>query len=137
VALAIALVLFPIVGVGVAHPVWALVFVVIGAAFLGAVGLLAAIVAQKFDQMAAITNFIVVPLSFLSGTFYSIDSLPPVINVLSHLNPVFYLIDGVRYGTLGVSDSSPWVGLAVSGGATVAVLALAWHWFRIGYRLKS
>jgi len=137
VALAIALVLFPIVGVGMAHPVWALVFVVIGAAFLGAVGLLAAIVAQKFDQMAAITNFIVVPLSFLSGTFYSIDSLPPVINVLSHLNPVFYLIDGVRYGTLGVSDSSPWVGLAVAGGATVAVLALAWHWFRIGYRLKS
>jgi ABC-2 type transport system permease protein len=137
VACAVALVLFPIIGVGLAHPVWALVFVVIGSAFLGALGLIAGIVAQKFDQMAAITNFIVVPLSFLSGTFYSIEGLPSVMNTLSHLNPVFYLIDGVRYGTLGVSDSNPWLGVAVSGGATAAVLALAWYWFRVGYRLKS
>lgn len=137
VAVAIALVLFPVVGVGVAHPLWALVFVLIGSAFLGGLGLAAAIIAQKFDQMAAITNFIVVPLSFLSGTFYSIEGLPPVLNTISHLNPVFYLIDGVRYGVLGVSDSSPWVGLAVSIVATAACLAVVWNWFRIGYRLKS
>jgi len=137
VAVAVAFVLFPIVGVSMAYPLWALLFVVIGGAFLGGIGLLAAIMAQKFDQMAAITNFIVVPLSFLSGTFYSIDSLPPVINTISHANPVFYLIDGVRYGTLGVSDSSPWLGLAVTTVATALVLLLAWRWFRIGYRLKS
>ncbi|MEM7721895.1 MAG: ABC transporter permease [Pseudomonadota bacterium] len=137
VAAAVALILFPIIGVGLAHPVWALVFVLLGSAFLGALGLLAGIVAQKFDQMAAITNFIVVPLSFLSGTFYSIDALPGWMNVLSHLNPMFYLIDGVRFGTLGVSDSSPWVGLVIAGAATAAVCAVAWRWFDSGYRLKS
>jgi len=137
VAVAIALVLFPIIGLGMAHPAWALVFVLLGSAFLGALGVVAAIIAQKFDQIAAITNFIVVPLSFLSGTFYSIETLPPVLNAISHWNPVFYLIDGVRFGVLGVSDSTPWLGLAVCIGATAAVMALAWHWFRIGYRLKS
>ncbi|GAA5065314.1 ABC transporter permease [Maritalea mobilis] len=137
VALAIAAVLFPIVGVGVAHPLWALVFVVLGAAFLGALGLVAGIVAQKFDQIAAITNFIVMPLSFLSGTFYSIEALPPVINTLSHWNPVFYIIDGVRFGVLGVSDSAPEKGLVVTLAATAAVGGLAWYWFRTGWRLKS
>jgi len=111
-----------------------LMLAVIGLVFVGVV---AAIIAQKFDQIAAITNFIVVPLSFLSGTFYSIETLPPVLNAISHWNPVFYLIDGVRFGVLGVSDSTPWLGLAVCIGATAAVMALAWHWFRIGYRLKS
>jgi ABC-2 type transport system permease protein len=137
VAIAIALVLFPIVGVGVAHPFWALAFVTVGAAFLGALGLVAGIIAQKFDQIAAITNFIVVPLSFLSGTFYSIETLPPVLNTLSQWNPVFYVIDGVRYGVLGVSDSAPEKGLAVALVATAAVAGLAWYWFRTGWRLKS
>jgi ABC-2 type transport system permease protein len=137
VAVAIALVLFPIVGLGMAHPIWALTFVVIGAAFLGALGLVAGIIAQKFDQIAAITNFIVIPLSFLSGTFYSIDAMPPVLNAITHWNPVFYLIDGVRFGVLGVSDSSPIKGVLVAGVATLAVMALAWRWFKTGYRLKS
>jgi ABC-2 type transport system permease protein len=101
------------------------------------VGLVAAILSQKFDHMAAITNFIVTPLSFLSGTFYSIETLPPALRAASHANPVFYLIDGLRFGTLGVSDASPWAGLAVVVLATAAVWALCWHWFRIGYRLKS
>ena len=137
VALSVSVVIFPILGIGLAHPVWALVFVVLGSAFMGALGLLAAIIAQKFDQIAAITNFIIVPLSFLSGTFYSVQALPDWMNRLSHWNPMFYLIDGVRYGALGVSDSAPVLGLAVAGGATLAVLALAWWWFRTGYRLKS
>ena len=137
VAVAVALGLFPVVGLGVANPVWALVFVFMGAAFLSALGLVAAIMAQKFDQIAAITNFLVVPLSFLSGTFYSIAALPDWLWWISHANPVFYIIDGVRFGVLGISDSSPWLGLAVSVVATGATGWLAWHWFRTGYRLKS
>jgi len=137
VALAVAAILFPILGLGIAHPLWALVFVILGAAFLGALGVVAGILAQKFDQIAAITNFLVIPLSFLSGTFYSIESVPEFMNIISHWNPVFYLIDGVRYGVLGVSDSSPWKGLAVAIFATAAVITLGWRWFKTGYRLKS
>jgi len=126
-----------LLGVGMAHPLWALVFVVLGASFLGALGLVAAIFATKFDHMAAITNFIVVPLSFLSGTFYSVSQLPGPMYALSHANPVFYLIDGVRFGVLGVSDSSPWLGLVVCLGFTGAAVGVCWHWFRTGFRLKA
>jgi ABC-2 type transport system permease protein len=104
---------------------------------MGGVGIAAGIYATKFDQMAAITNFIIVPLSFLSGTFYSVNALPGPIRALSHWNPVFYLIDGVRFGVIGISDASPWLGLTVCTGVTAAVLGLCWHWFRSGYRLKS
>ncbi|MBD3786518.1 MAG: ABC transporter permease, partial [Sphingomonadales bacterium] len=121
---------------GIAHPLWALVWVVLGAALLGGLGVLAAIWANKFDQMAAITNFIVTPLSFLSGTFYSVETLPPAFRAITHANPVFYLIDGARYGVLGVSDASPWQGLAVVGAALVVVLGLGWAWLRSGYRMK-
>ncbi|KAF0677250.1 ABC transporter permease [Profundibacterium mesophilum] len=124
-------------GVGMAHPIWTLVFVLLGASLIGGLGMIAGIFAQKFDQMAAITNFIITPLSFLSGTFYSIETLPPAMYWLTHANPVFYLIDGVRYGIIGRSDSSPWLGLAVVLAVTALVLALCWHWFRKGYRLKA
>ncbi|MBF9029212.1 ABC transporter permease [Rhodobacterales bacterium HKCCE3408] len=137
VAVFVALVLFPLVGIWVAHPLWAILFVLLGSSFLGGLGLIAAIHAQKFDQIAAITNFIVVPLSFLSGTFYSIETLPPVMATLSHANPVFYLIDGVRYGVLGVSDSPPLRGLLVAGLGTAIVLWVAWRMFKSGYRLKT
>ncbi len=137
VALAILVLMAIVAGSGIAHPVWVAVFVVLGAAFLGSLGIIAAILAQKFDQMAAITNFIITPLSFLSGTFYSTETLPPLMRTITHWNPVFYLIDGVRFGMLGTSDSSPWQGLAVVGVSTGLVLALCWHWFRTGYRLKT
>jgi ABC-2 type transport system permease protein len=114
-----------------------LTYVVMGSALLGGLGIVAAIFANKFDQMAAITNFIITPLSFLSGTFYSIETLPPAMYWLTHLNPVFYLIDGVRFGVIGRSDSSPWLGLLVCVVATALVLVLCWHWFRRGYRLKA
>ncbi len=114
-----------------------LIFVVLGGAFMGALGLFAGIFANKFDQMAAITNFVVTPLAFLSGTFYSVEALPPVLNRLSHLNPVFYLIDGLRYGMIGVSDSSPWLGMIVCTGATLVVGAITWQMLRTGYRLKA
>lgn len=124
-------------GLGVAHPLWALSFVVLGAVMLGALGIVAAIFANKFDQMSAITNFVVTPLAFLSGTFYSVDTLPEAVRTLTHWNPVFYLIDGVRYGFLGVSDASPVQGLIVCLGTTAAIMALCWHWFRLGYRMKA
>ena len=137
VAVAIALTLFPFIGLGVHDPVMALLWVALGGAFLGTLGLVAAVFANKFDQIAAITNFIVTPLSFLSGTFYSLDTMPPLLRTLSHLNPVFYLIDGLRHAVLGVSDSAPGLGLLVVGGATLAVGTLAWWMFRTGYRLKA
>ena len=125
-----------LLGIDVQHPFVALLFVILGSAFLGGLGIVAAIFANKFDQMAAVTNFIVTPLSFLSGTFYSIERLPGWLQTLTHLNPVFYLIDGVRYGIIGRSDSSPWLGFAVCTLATLAVLWLCWFWFKRGYRLK-
>lgn len=136
VGLVILLMMIVFLGMDVAHPVWALTFVVLGSVFLGALGIVAATFANKFDQMAAITNFVVTPLSFLSGTFYSIKTLPPVMQTITHWNPIFYLIDGARYGFLGVSDSSPWLGVSVCTGVTVAIITLCWYWFRSGYRLK-
>ena len=123
-------------GLGVAKPLWALAFITLGALLMGGLGMLAAIVAQKFDHMAAITNFIVTPLSFLSGTFYSVEALPPAFRAFSHANPIFYLIDGARYGFTGVSDASPRLGLVVCLLAVVLVLGLAWDWLRRGFRMK-
>lgn len=137
VALAIGLGILLVLGIPIVHPLWALVFVILGSTLMGAVGLVAGIFANKFDQMAAITNFIVTPLAFLSGTFYSVAALPPVIYEITHVNPVFYLIDGVRFGVLGVSDSSPWLGLAVCSVTTLAAALVAWAMFRTGYRLKA
>ncbi len=119
-----------------AHPVWVVVFVTLGAALLGGLGIVAGIIANKFDQMAAITNFIITPLSFLSGTFYSVQALPPLFRALTHANPIFYLIDGSRYGFVGVSDASPWTGLAVCLAAALAVNGLAWWWLKTGWRMK-
>ncbi|GAB4308048.1 MAG: ABC transporter permease [Roseovarius sp.] len=119
------------------HPLWWAAFVVIGSLLMGGLGIVAGIYADKFDQMAAITNFVITPLAFLSGTFYSVQALPPGLRELTHLNPVFYLIDGARFGMVGVSDSPPWLGLAVSLGTAVAVSLLAWGLFARGWRLKA
>ena len=90
-------------------------FAVLGAGMLGALGLIAGLWAEKFDQMAAFQNFVIMPMTFLSGVFYSIHSLPPFWQAVSHLNPFFYMIDGFRYGFFGVSDVSPWLSLAIVG----------------------
>ncbi len=119
------------------HPLWALTFVLLGSILMGALGMVAAVFANKFDQLSAISNFLVTPLAFLSGTFYSIEALPPFLQTLSHWNPFFYIIDGVRYGTIGVSDSNPWVGLAVVMFCSAIVLGIVWNWLRTGYRLKA
>ena len=117
-------------------PLWILVFGFMGAALLGALGLIAGLWAEKFDQMAAFQNFIIMPMTFLSGVFYSIHSLPDFWQTVSHLNPFFYMIDGFRYGFFGVSDVSPWVSLGLVGSALVAVSALALHLLRTGYKIR-
>ena len=118
-------------------PLWILVFAVLGAGMLGALGLIAGLWAEKFDQMAAFQNFVIMPMTFLSGVFYSIHSLPTFWQGVSHLNPFFYMIDGFRYGFFGVSDVSPWLSLAVVGGAMVAVGATAVNLLRIGYKIRG
>ncbi|WP_247738648.1 ABC transporter permease [Shimia sp. R9_2] len=137
VAVAMSLVVGLVLGQGVAHPLWALLFVALGGAMMGAVGIVAGIFAQKFDQMAAITNFIVTPLAFLSGTFYSVEALPPVLQSFTRVNPIFYLIDGTRYGVIGVSDGAPVLGLVVVATVTAALCTIAWWMLKTGYRLKS
>ena len=137
VAIVIALGAAAFLGVGLQHPLWVLMFVLLGSVLMGGLGMIAGIFANKFDQLSAISNFLVTPLAFLSGTFYSIEALPPFMQVVSHANPFFYIIDGVRFGMIGVSDSSPWVGLAVVSVASVLVLMICWRWMDTGYRLKA
>ncbi len=120
----------------IANPVWIIVFAVLGATMMGALGLVAGLWAEKFDQIAAFQNFIIMPMTFLSGVFYSVGSLPPFWKGVSHLNPFFYMIDGFRHGFFGVSDVSPWVGLAVVGAATVLVCGVCLHLLRIGYKIR-
>jgi ABC-2 type transport system permease protein len=118
-------------------PLWILVFAVMGAALMGTLGLIAGLWAEKFDQLAAFQNFVVMPMTFLSGVFYSIHSLPPFWQGISHLNPFFYMIDGFRYGFFGVSDVSPWLSLGVVGTALAVVSAIAIHLLRTGYKIRS
>ncbi|MCK6424019.1 MAG: ABC transporter permease [Burkholderiaceae bacterium] len=122
---------------GMAHPLWALVFAVLGAALMGSLGLIAGLWAEKFDQMAAFQNFIVMPMTFLAGVFYSIHSLPAFWQQASHLNPFFYMIDGFRHGFFGVSDVSPWLSLAVVGSSLVVVSAITLRLLASGYKLRS
>jgi len=120
-----------------AAPVWILVFALLGAGMLGALGLIAGLWAEKFDQMAAFQNFIIMPMTFLSGVFYSIHSLPTFWQRVSHLNPFFYMIDGFRYGFFGVSDVSPWLSLGIVGAAFAVVSTIAVHLLRIGYKIRG
>ena len=118
-------------------PLWVLVFAVLGAALLGALGLIAGLWAEKFDQMAVFQNFIIVPMTFLSGVFYSIHSLPEFWQKVSHLNPFFYMIDGFRYGFFGVSDTSPWLSLVLVASALAAVSAVALYLLRTGSKIRQ
>ena len=120
-----------------AAPLWVLVFALLGAALLGTLGVIAGLWADKFDQMAAFQNFIIVPMTFLSGVFYSIHSLPPFWQQVSQLNPFFYMIDGFRYGFFGQSDVSPWLSLAIVGSAWLVISALALQLLRQGYKIRN
>lgn len=120
-----------------AAPGWIVVFGVLGAALMGALGLIAGLWAERFDQLAAFQNFVIMPMTFLSGVFYSIHSLPNFWQTLSHFNPFFYMIDGFRFGFFGVSDASPWLSLGIVGSALVLVSAIAMLLLRSGYKIRS
>jgi ABC-2 type transport system permease protein len=120
-----------------AAPLWILVFGLLGAGLLAAMGIIAGLWSEKFDQMAAFQNFVIMPMTFLSGVFYSIHSLPDFWQSASHLNPFFYMIDGFRYGFLGHSDVSPWLSLGLVATAWLGVSAVALHLLRIGYKIRG
>ena len=122
---------------GVVEPLWIALFAFFGAALLGTMGLIAGLWAEKFDQLAAFQNFVIMPMTFLSGVFYSIHSLPPFWQTVSHINPFFYMIDGFRYGFFGVSDVSPWISLGVVTLALALTASVAVYLLRIGYKIRS
>lgn len=123
-------------GIEVAYIGWIVLFALLGTMLLGALGIIAGIWAEKFDQMAAFQNFIIMPLTFLSGVFYSIHSLPPLWQAASRFNPFFYMIDGFRYGFFGVSDVSPYFSLALVSACCVALGGVSVAMLRSGYKLR-
>lgn len=118
------------------YPLWIILFAFLGAAILGGLGLISGIWADKFDQLAAFQNFLIMPATMLSGVFYSIHSLPDMWQWVSHFNPFFYMIDGFRYGFFGVSDVSPWMSLAVVASFFMIVSGLALRLLQSGYKLR-
>jgi len=137
VGLGILIVAVAFVHIPVHDPLAILAFAVLGAAVLGALGLIAGIWAEKFDQLAGFQNFIIVPLSFLSGVFYSVNALPPAFRTLSHANPFFYMVDGFRYGFFGHSDVNPMVSLAIVVGCLTMLSVLTLALLRSGYKLRD
>ena len=117
-------------------PWWIITFAMMGSAFLGAFGLLAGIWAEKFDHIAAFQNFFILPATFLSGVFYSIHSLPPVWQTVSHCNPFFYMIDGFRHGFFGQSDVSPWLSLAIVASCLAVLTGLILWLLARGYKIR-
>ncbi len=122
---------------GFEEPAWIGAFALLGGAVLGSLGVIAGIWADKFDQLAAFQNFLIMPLTFLSGVFYSVHSLPPFWQRVSNFNPVFYMIDGFRYGFFGKSDVSPWLSLAVAAGCLGVTTGLSLAMLNRGYKLRT
>lgn len=127
----------PLVGLPLAHPLWSLVFAVLGTAVLGILGLVAGIWADKFDQLAGFQNFVIMPFTFLAGVFYSTRSLPEVWQTVSHLNPFFYMIDGFRYGFFGAADVNPYISVSIVAVFLMVLSAGALALLRSGYKLRG
>jgi ABC-2 type transport system permease protein len=139
------------VAVGLVTAVCVMPFARLGVANLGAIvwfgltasllmamlGVFAGLWAEKFDQLAAVQNFVIMPMTFLSGAFYLVDSLPEPFATISHFNPIFYLIDGFRYGFIGHAEGQVWIGVTMSGVLTLIMAYACWRVFRSGWRLKS
>jgi ABC-2 type transport system permease protein len=136
VGLGVFLVTLWFVPVSLEHPVWIITFALLGSAILGILGVVAGIVADKFDQLAAFQNFLIMPLTFLSGVFYSIHTLPAFWQALSRFNPFFYMIDGFRYGFFGLSDVQPLTSFAVVAMCCAALAALTLAMLKSGYKLR-
>lgn len=118
------------------HPLWIITFGLLGSGIMGVLGIIAGLQSDKIEQLAAFQNFIILPLTFLAGVFYSLHSLPPLGQGLSHLNPFFYMVDGFRYGFFGVGDVSPWLSAAIVAGCLTALSFLTLWLIRRGYKLR-
>jgi ABC-2 type transport system permease protein len=137
VGLCIYLVAMWVVDLHVIHPWMIIAFALLGSALLGTFGIIAGIWADRFDQMAVFQNFIIMPLSFLSGVFYSIHSLPPFWQKISQINPFFYMIDGFRYGFFGQGDISPWISLSIVGTSFLVLAMITLKMLKSGYKLRA
>lgn len=124
------------VHVPVANPVWILVFALAGSGVMGTLGIIAGMHSGRVDELSVFTNFIILPLTFLAGVFYSIHSLPPFWQKLSYLNPIFYMIDGFRHGFFGRGDVSPWLSLAIVSAVFAVISCWALWLIKIGYKLR-
>lgn len=120
-----------------AHPIWIGVFGLLSCGVLGCLGIIAGICVEKFDQLATFQNFLIMPLTFLSGIFYSIHSLPPFWEYISYINPIFYMIDGFRYGFFGHADISPWIAISIVGISFLLLSWLALSLIKTGYKLRQ
>ena len=125
------------VPITVKYPLIALFYLIIASTMLALLGILGGILAETFDQMSAITSYIITPLSFLSGTFYSVQNLPTIWYHVSHYNPFFYLIDCFRYGMTGYSDGSILTGSLYSLAVIIVLWSINWHLMKRGYRIKD
>ena len=132
-----AMLLWPGVDVSVSNPLQVLLFWTLGALMLGLLGVLTGIWADKFDHGAAVTNFLVQPLTLLSGTFYAIDRLPPAMQSVSRANPFFYMIDGFRAGFIGVAEAPVWLGAVIVGGLCLILWAAAYALLKSGWKLRA
>lgn len=137
VGLSIYLVALFFVDLPLVHVAWVITFAILGSALLGAFGIIAGIWSDRFDQMAAFQNFVIMPLTFLSGVFYSIHSLPPIWQTISKFNPFFYMIDGFRYGFFGKGDISPWVSFFVVSTFLALLVLLSLKMLKSGYKLRG
>lgn len=116
---------------------WIIGFALLSCGIMGSLGIIGGLWSEKFDQLAAFQNFLIMPATFLSGVFYSIHNLPPFWQAVSHWNPLFYTIDGFRYGFFGISDASPWLSLAVVGSVFVVLSLLSLRLLKVGYKLRN
>ncbi len=137
VGLVTAVCVLPFARLGVANGAALVYFAVIASLLMGLIGVVAGLWSEKFDHLAAVQNFVVMPMTFLSGAFYLVENLPEPFATISHFNPMFYLIDGFRYGFIGQAEGSLAVGVALSLGLTVVMAGVCWILFRTGWRLKS
>ncbi|MBL0932543.1 MAG: ABC transporter permease, partial [Alphaproteobacteria bacterium] len=133
----VALCVTPLVTIRVSAPYWTAFHGLMASTMLALLGIAGGVWSEKFDHIAAVTNFIVTPLSFLSGTFYTIDRLPDAWRMAAHFNPFFYMIDGFRYGFIGHTDTNPLLGAAVMLGVNAGLALLCWRMFARGYKLRA
>ena len=124
-------------GFSVAHPLWMLTFAILVGATFALLGLAVAIWSDQFEQLNLIPTFIITPLTFLGGVFYSARMLPEPWASITRANPILYMVEGLRYGVLGTAGSSPWLGLAITGGLASATLVLVWWMLATGYKLRG